>query len=64
MTLSLELDEQQSERLQQRANELKVDPQVLARAAINDLLSRSDDDFERAARLVLDKNRDLYRRLS
>lgn len=62
MSISLNLDDDQSKRLQ-RAQELGVDPRDLARAAVNDLLSRPADDFDRAAKSVLDKNRELYRRL-
>jgi len=36
----------------------------LAIAAINDLLARPANDFDQAARYVLEKNRELYRRLS
>ncbi len=64
MSISLELNDEQSRRLEERARELGVDPRDLARAAVNDLLSRADDDFDRAAKLVLEKNRELYRRLS
>ena len=64
MPLSVDLDEQQSRRLQQRARQLGVDPRELARAAVNDLLTRSADDLERAARFVLEENRELHRRLS
>jgi hypothetical protein len=46
------------------AHQLKVDPSELAKAAITDLVSRQADDFDRAARRVLEKNRELYRRLS
>ena len=63
MSMSLNLDDDQSKRLQERARELGVDPRDLARAAVDDLLARPDDDFERAAKSVLDKNRELYRRL-
>jgi hypothetical protein len=63
MSISLHLDEEQSRRLEERARALGVDPGELAKAAVNDLLSRPDDDFSRAARLVLEKNRELYRRL-
>ena len=63
MSISLNLDEDQSKRLQKRAQELGVDPRDLAKAAVNDLLSRPADDFDRAAKSVLDKNRELYRRL-
>ena len=63
MSISLNLDDDQSKRLQQRAQELGVDPRDLAKAAVNDLLARPADDFDRAANSVLDKNRELYRRL-
>ncbi|WP_145385029.1 DNA-binding protein [Stieleria neptunia] len=63
MSISLNLDDDQSKRLQQRAQELGVDPRDLAKAAVNDLLARPAEDFDRAARSVLDKNRELYRRL-
>jgi antitoxin FitA len=64
MSLALHLDDEQSRRLEERARQLKVDPRDLAKAAVNDLLSRPPEDFERAARYVLEKNRELYRRLS
>ena len=64
MSISLHLDDDDSARLEQRARELGVDPRELAKAAVNDLLSRPAADFERAARFVLEKNQELYRRLS
>ncbi|MDA0810702.1 MAG: DNA-binding protein [Planctomycetota bacterium] len=64
MSITLELDDEQSDRLNERARELGVDPRDLAKAAVNDLLSRTGADFDRAAEFVLDKNRELYRRLS
>ena len=64
MSISLNLDDDQSRRLQERAQELGVDPRDLAKAAVNDLLARPADDFSRAAKSILDKNRELYRRLS
>jgi hypothetical protein len=63
MSLSFDLDEEQSRRLEERARQLGVDPRELARAAVNDLLTRPAADFERAAAFVLEKNRELYRRL-
>lgn len=44
--------------------ELGVDARELAKAAVTDLLSRPADDFDRAAKFVLEKNQELYRRLS
>ena len=64
MTITVELSEEQAAQLESRARELGVDPGELARAAVSDLLSRPADDFARAARFVLDKNQELYRRLS
>ena len=64
MSISFNLNDEHSKRLQQRASELGVDVQELARAAINDLLARPHEDFESAAKQVLEKNRELYRRLS
>jgi antitoxin FitA len=64
VSIWLQLDEEQSQRLEERARELRVDPRDLAKAAVNDLLSRPSEDFARAANFVLEKNRELYRRLS
>jgi predicted transcriptional regulator len=64
MSISLQLDDEQSRRLEELARELGVDARELAKAAVNDLLSRPADDFHRAAKFVLEKNRELYRRLS
>ena len=64
MSISLSLDDEQSARLQERARDLGVDASELAKAAVNDLLTRPADDFDRAAKFVLEKNRELYRRLS
>ena len=64
MSISLTLNDEQAARLEARARDLGVDPSELAKAAVNDLLTRPADDFDRAAKFVLEKNRELYRRLS
>ena len=64
MAILLQLDEEQSQRLERMARELNVDANELAKAAINDLVSRPSADFNRAVKYVLDKNRELYRRLA
>jgi hypothetical protein len=55
---------QASQRLREVALALNVDAKELAKAAIIDLMSRPADDFGRAVRYVLKKNRELYRRLA
>jgi len=64
MSISVDLNEDQSKRLEELARTLSVDPRELARAAVNSLLARPADDFERAACYVLEKNKELYERLS
>ena len=64
MSIAVHLSDEQSQRLEERARQLQVDPRDLAKAAVNDLLSRPAEDFSRAAQYVLEKNRELYRRLS
>ena len=64
MTLNLELDAHQLQRLDEAARRLNVSMLDLAKAAINDLLAKPDSDFERAAEYVLQKNAELYRRLA
>ena len=64
MSISFHLDDEQSARLEERARQIGVDARELAKAAINDLLTRPADDFDRAAKFVLEKNDELYRRLS
>ena len=64
MSISLQLNDEQSRRLLEVARQLNVDPGELAKAAIDDLVTRPSDDFDREARHVLEKNQELYRRLS
>jgi len=64
MSITVELSEEQAKRLDERARALGVDARELAKAAVADLLSRPADDFDRAAKFVLAKNQELYRRLS
>jgi hypothetical protein len=64
MKVTIDLSPAQTERLRQEAERLGLTPEDLARAAVADLLATRDDDFEAAARRVLQKNQELYRRLA
>ena len=64
MKLSIELSVAEAERLRQEATRLGVTAERLAHAAVSDLLAREHDEFEAAARRVVEKNRELYRRLA
>lgn len=64
MNLTIELTDEQNRLLAQRAEELGVSVEHLARAAVVDLISRPEQDYVEAAEHVLQKNAELYRRLS
>jgi len=64
MKLSVEVTEAEKAKLAEEARRLNVSAEDLAAAAVQDLLGQRDADFERAAARVLEKNRELYRRLA
>jgi hypothetical protein len=64
MRLSVELSQAQQQHLADLAGRLQVSPEALAAAALRDLLTRRETDFEAAATRVLEKNAELYRRLA
>src|SRR5256885_17122281 len=64
MKVTIDLSQAQGERLRREAERLGLTPEDLARAAVADLLATRDDDFEAAAKRVLQKNEGLYRRLA
>ena len=64
MQMTINLSNKQAEQFQQLAKSLSISPQELVRAAIDDFLLRQAEDFSRAACYVLEKNAELYRRLS
>jgi hypothetical protein len=64
MKLFIDLSPAQADRLRLEAERLGLTPEDLARAAIADLLVTAGDDFKTAADRVLQKNKELYRRLA
>jgi antitoxin FitA len=50
--------------LQEMAGGLGTSPEELARASVEDLLGRPQEDFDKAASYILHKNAELYRRLA
>jgi hypothetical protein len=62
--LAIELPPAQADRLRAEAERLGLSAEELARAALNDLLSAPDPEFQDAARRVVCKNQDLYKRLA
>lgn len=64
MTLSIQLPDDAERRLKEAANRLHVPVADLAAAAVRDFVTGPAEEFERAAQRVLEKNRELYRRLA
>ena len=64
MAIPLDLTPAQEERLRNQAQRLGLTAEDLARLAVEDLLERPESEFSEAARYVLEKNRELYDRLS
>lgn len=64
MKLAIELTPPQSDRLRAEAERLGVPLEELARAVVADALATPEPDFSDAMEYVLEKNRELYRRLA
>jgi len=64
MKLAIDLGPIQMKKLRDEASRLGVPLEELARATVSDLLNVPSDDFERAVSKVLEKNKELYERLS
>ena len=62
--MTIDLSDEQTEQFQQLAKSLSIPPQELVRAAIDDFLLHQAEDFNQAAHYVLQKNEELYKRLS
>jgi hypothetical protein len=64
MKVSLDLTGAQEQALTAAAARLNVRPEDLAAAAVRDFVAQPAADFDLIARRVLEKNAELYRRLS
>ena len=62
--LELQLPEQTASKLQEAAERLSVSAEQLSILSIEEKLAQIEAEFRRSAEYVLEKNADLYRRLS
>jgi hypothetical protein len=62
--ITLQLDDAKAEALRRRAARFGLQTEQFLTASIDDLISQPDMDFDQAASRVLNKNRELYRRLA
>jgi predicted transcriptional regulator len=64
MRITVDISPALETQLAEVAARLNVNTEDLAAAAVRDLVSVRDTEFEAVARRVLEKNRELYRRLA
>lgn len=64
MNVTLQFSDSQYNEIQEAAKRLGVPPEEMAREAVLRFVAYSARDFESAADYVLNKNAELYRRLS
>jgi predicted transcriptional regulator len=62
--MTIPLPDDRLAKLQELAARLRISPEELVRVSIEELLERPDEAFEQAARHILKKDEDLYRRLA
>lgn len=63
-TITIQISDEQLQKLQQLAQESHISPEDLLRASIEDWLSYPKNEFTQAANYVLKKNTELYRSLA
>ena len=63
-TFTIALAEEHALKLKERTEQSGLTPEELLRASVQEWLTRPKQDFEAAAAFVLNKNAELYRRLS
>jgi predicted transcriptional regulator len=63
-SINVPITEEMLTELKRLATERNVAPEELAQAALSEMLKRADDKFEEGLEYVLEKNKELYRRLA
>jgi hypothetical protein len=63
-TMTLQIDDAKADALRKKAQRVGLEAEQLLAASVDDLIGQPDVDFDEAARRVLSKNRELYRRLA
>ena len=63
-TVTVSLSDEEMRRLEELSSREGLTVEQMVRIGINDFISQPDDSFRAAARRVMEKNAELYRRLS
>ena len=63
-TIPIALSDSSLVRLNELASKIGLPPEELLRRRVERLLASPDDEFQQAANYLLEKNKELYRRLA
>ena len=63
-TLEVQISDETAAKLERLADELGRTPEEIVQAGIGEKLAQLDEDYQEAASHILEKNDELYRRLS
>ncbi|MCP3682345.1 MAG: DNA-binding protein [bacterium] len=63
-TLTTNISEERWARLKEISDQFGISPEELVRISVDDLLTRPQEDCKQAIDYVVNKNEELYRRLS
>jgi hypothetical protein len=64
VTITVTLSEDRLEKLKALARQFRIAPEELLRVSVEDLIARPQADFAKALGYVLEKNKELYKRLA
>ncbi len=62
--ITIELPNERLQRLEEMALKLGISMEDLIRISVEDMLSQPDEEFQKIAKYVLEKNLELYKRLA
>ncbi|MCY3022011.1 MAG: DNA-binding protein [Planctomycetota bacterium] len=63
-TFTVQLEDTKADALREKALRYGLRPEQFLTASVEELIGQPEPDFEQAARRVLSKNQELYRRLA
>ena len=63
-TITVQIEDAKARTLREKAKRYGLNPEQLLTASLEDLIGQPDKDFDMAARRVIKKNKELYRRLA
>jgi predicted transcriptional regulator len=64
VTITVTLSEDRLQKLQDLARQFRIAPEELLRVSLEELIARPQADFQKALSYVLEKNKELYKRLA